>query len=461
MRCNRLAAMLLPAMVLTTMSLPTMGLLTTATSWGQVSVREADLRVEVRPQHVAGRMADDLSAAAAAYQRHEYTLQPDGNLLGKVQTIDDAGSSIPARVRLYFLRRGAVVTHSLPDEQGSFQASGLTPGYYSVVAAGQGGFSAVAVRILPPPERPEPPKANTIGQSKTVSLQNVVSIPLNVSTIQPIDVRPAFYLAQRYVPGMSNVPTPYSEASRNRSLPVGGDRTAAQARGTNVQNASADSSELTALSEASLEAYEKAQYPLNADGSLSGQLRMVDETGAPLPANVRLFFLRAGRVVTQTAVDASGRFVTQQLEPGYYSVVAAGPSGFAASGVRVVAHVQRLPVPKTNTISNTRTISMSQTEGVPLNMAPIPVQDVSQTQQIAQQENPGGVGDAPPPPPTDTAGGMAAGGGGSGGGGGGGLGGAVAGALLAGGIAGGIGAASGDGDGTTVTTTTSNSPTMP
>jgi len=419
---------------------------------------------------VADRKAEELSAAAAAYQRHEYALQADGNLLGKVQTIDDGGSAIPARVRLYFVRGGAVVTHALPDEQGTFQASGLTPGYYSVVAAGQGGFAAVAVRILPPPQRPEPPKANTIGRTKTASFANaaeqpVVSIPLSVSAIQPIDVRPAFYLAQRYVPGMSPVATPYSPASRNRARPTGNQTAAVQRGGpagvSNIQAVSADSTELTALNEAALEAYEKHQFPANVDGTLSGQLRMVDSAGTLLPADVQLFFLHAGRVVANAEVQSSGQFTTGPIQPGYYSVVAAGPSGFAATGIRVVPPTQRLPVPKASTISNTRSISAMQIDTIPLNMAPIPTQDVAQTQEIAQQENPGGVGDTPPPAGTPPlAGGGMAGGGGGGGGGLGGLGGAVAGAALAGGIAGGISAASDNGGGT-VTTTTSNSPSSP
>jgi hypothetical protein len=419
-------------------------------------------------ERLANREADELSAAAAAYQRHEYRLQPDGNLLGKAHTIDTTGTSIPARVRLYFIREGAVVTHAVPDEQGMFQASGLTAGYYSVVAAGQGGFSAVAVRILPPPERPEPPKANTIGRTKTVAFEpaptpHVVSIPLNVSAIQPIDVRPAFFLAQRYVPGMS-VPTPYPASYRSPSRPMQGNQTVQRGSGANVRPVSADNAELTALSEAAAEAYEKSEFPTNPDGTLSGQLRLVDPSaGSQKPVDVTLYFLRGGRVVTRSQVDAGGRFATERLEPGYYSVVAVGPSGFAAAGIRVVAAVQPLPVPKTNTISNTRTTSV-QVGGIPLNLAPVPLQDVSQTQQIAQQESPGGVGDQPPaggPPP---GGGGPVGGGGGGGAGGGGLGGLAAGAALAGGIAGGIAAASNNGGGggtTTVTTTTSNSPTSP
>jgi hypothetical protein len=455
MRCNRLVAFVSPAI----------GLLAAANASAQAPIVQADLRIDARPQVVADRKAEELSAAAAAYQRHEYALQSDGNLLGKVQTIDDAGTAVPSRVRLYFVRRGTVVTHALPDEQGSFQAAGLTPGYYSVVAAGQGGFAAVAVRILPPPERPEPTKANTIGRTKTASFENtaqpVISIPLSVSAIQPIDVRPAFYLAQRYVPQMNPVATPYSPASRPSALPSG-DRTASARKGSvNAQAVSADTLAVAALNEATLEAYEKSQFPLNIDGRLSGQLRMVDDASGP--ADVRLFFLHAGRVVGQADVQPNGSFVTSPLQPGYYSVVAAGPSGFAARGIRVVAATQRLPEPKANTISNTRNASAMQFENIPLNMSPAPITDVSQIQQIAQQDNPGGVGDAPPPagaPPF--AGGAPAGGGGGGGGGGlGGLGGAVAGAALAGGIAGGISAASDNGDGTNTTTTTSNSPTTP
>jgi hypothetical protein len=458
-------------------------------AWGQAPIRETHFRLELRQQPIADRRAEELSAAAAAYQRHEYALQNDGNLLGKVQTVDDLGPLIPARVRLYFVRRGAVVTHALPDETGTFQATGLSPGYYSVVAAGQGGFSAVAVRILPPPERPEPPKANTIGQTTTIARekavndgekaannrgvrQSIVPIPLNLSTIQPIDVRPAFYLAQRYVPGMALVSTPYRPASPNSPGPSNQTVRRAPAVGApsikarTVAADSSDTSELTALTEAAVEAYERHQFPTNPDGTLSGQLRMVDTAGTSVPANVMLFFLRGGQVVSQANVQANGNFATQPLEPGYYSVVAAGPSGFAAAGLRVVASVQPLPVPKANTISNTRTISEMQNGGIPLNLAPIPVDDISQIQEIAQVENPGGIagalagGTVPPAGGAALAGGTV--GGAAAGGAGGGLG-ALVGAGLAAGVGGGIAAATdgGGGGSTSITTTVTNSPTTP
>lgn len=476
MRFNRLVALVSPAIGVLGVAVG-QAVFVPEQAWGQAPIREADLRIDSGPRQVSGprqaleqrtamRAADDLSAAAAAYQRHEYALQADGNLLGKVHTIDSVGSVTPARVRLTFVHNGQVVGRAQSDEQGTFQASGLSPGYYSVVAAGQSGFSAVAVRILPPPERPEPPKANTIGRSKTVAFENgaqpaagVVSIPLNVSAIQPIDVRAAFYLAQRYVPGMNAAPTPYSASYRNPPRPQVGNKMAAGRQGANAQAVSADT-EGTALSEAALDAYERSEFPSNPDGTLSGQLRMVNDAGTMIPADVMLFFLRGGRVAARAQVDGSGRFTTDRLEAGYYSVVAAGPSGFAAAGIRVVPAVQPLPVPKANSISQTRMIS-AQAGGIPLNLAPVPVQDVAQVQEIAQQDNPGGVGDTPPAGGAPILGGGGPAGGGGGGGGGLGLGAA---ALLAAGIGGGIAAAAGGDDGgggTTVTTTTSNSPSSP
>ncbi|MGQ9574323.1 MAG: carboxypeptidase regulatory-like domain-containing protein [Thermoguttaceae bacterium] len=76
-------------------------------------------------------------------------LHVDGNLAGRVSSLDASGNRVPARAQISFFRNGEVVAVAHSDEQGRFQVTGLEPGVYSVVASGAEGFAAVSVQVLP------------------------------------------------------------------------------------------------------------------------------------------------------------------------------------------------------------------------------------------------------------------------------------------------------------------------
>jgi hypothetical protein len=166
-------------------------------SQAQAPVRSADLARAADGLVAAGELdREEIAAEDAWYDRHELSLGVDGNLPGNLRVFDDNGKLIPARVKLYFLQAGKVVSQSTPNDDGDFQAVGLKPGTFSLVAAGQSGFAALGVRILPPPERPEPPKANTIGRIREVSQPGAnAGLHLNISIIPSVDVQPAFGIA--------------------------------------------------------------------------------------------------------------------------------------------------------------------------------------------------------------------------------------------------------------------------
>lgn len=429
----------------------------------QVRATNADLVAE-RVVNRSALSASEMENVADAYQRHEYTLQADGNLAGKIMVFDSSGASLPARVKLYFLRDSEVVSQSMPDEYGTFQAANLQPGQYALVAAGQSGFAAVGIRVLPPPERPEAPKANTIGRARTISQPVPATIPMTTYAIQAIDVQPAFYLAQQYVPGLSTMslqPNPYVPAPpANRDVPYLRSATNGSAPASLAADTNGDANERSTTAEAALKAYENHEFPLDANGKLSGQLRSFDASGRLVPADVRLFFIREGRVISQTPVDAAGGFEIGNLSAGYYSLVAAGRSGFAALGVRVLPAPDRPQAPKASTIGQLRNVSL-QPGGlrIPLNVSPINPAATQTSFQLAQQQGTGGL-QTPPSTPFGNAplGGTPGGGGGGLGGGGGGFGGAGAlGAMLgAGGLAAGLSNNNGGTSSSTTTTASQN-----
>ncbi len=75
-----------------------------------------------------------LGAGINSQRFHAVYLRVDGNLAGRVSVIDGSGRLIPARATITFMRDGRVVTAVRSDEMGNFQAVGLRPGPYSVIA---------------------------------------------------------------------------------------------------------------------------------------------------------------------------------------------------------------------------------------------------------------------------------------------------------------------------------------
>ncbi|MGC3968232.1 MAG: hypothetical protein QM775_12930 [Pirellulales bacterium] len=349
------------------------------TSQAQALTGAADTMAE------SGASLDRLrSAAYSAFTRQEYALQPDGNLRGKVQAVDTAGSLTPARVKLFFVRHGEIISQASPDTQGVFQVGGLAPGYYSVISQGDSGFSSVGVKVVAPPEKSEAPKANTIGRTREVSLAKVEgpgADSLNIVVVKAGDVSAAWGVA-RMMNGMPGSPMA-SVATTGTNRLVSANEKANEA----VEAVQYDDELLIA-------AYERGTFTLRPDGKISGKLMMFDNSGNYVVApNMPAFFLRDGRVVAQTRSDASGNYEVS-LSPGYYSFVTAGFDRFGAAGITVTAPPAGEQVPT------------SPVKSISFNAA---------TRQPGQQPGPGGggggQGDA------NAAGGGGAGGGGFAGGG--------------------------------------------
>ncbi len=78
-------------------------------------------------------------------------LSSDGLLPGRFSFVDSAtGVQVAAeRLTISFLQNGKIIARARPGVGGVFQASGLTPGIYSMIASGPDGFLATAVSVLP------------------------------------------------------------------------------------------------------------------------------------------------------------------------------------------------------------------------------------------------------------------------------------------------------------------------
>jgi len=93
------------------------------------------------PSHEAATMETSL-------QHHTVTLEPDGSVPGRLNlaTVSTRGGS-SGPMTAFLIRSGAVVRQAPVSADGSFRFSKVTPGTYSFVTAGAGGFSAFSVVI--------------------------------------------------------------------------------------------------------------------------------------------------------------------------------------------------------------------------------------------------------------------------------------------------------------------------
>ncbi|OHB70353.1 MAG: hypothetical protein A2V70_08395 [Planctomycetes bacterium RBG_13_63_9] len=97
-------------------------------------------------------MAQDAGAptdGASGAQSRTVHQQVDGYVAGRVSIHNPSGNLEPARVKLSFVQNGNVIASVRSDEWGRFQANGLKPGVYSVIATGEQGLAILAVTIHP------------------------------------------------------------------------------------------------------------------------------------------------------------------------------------------------------------------------------------------------------------------------------------------------------------------------
>ena len=81
------------------------------------------------------------------------------------------------------------------------------------------------------------------------------------------------------------------------------------------------------------------QIQLGADGSLEGQINLLDpRTGRhQVIQDLTLHFLKDGSVIGATQVSSSGEFRMDGLEPGIHAVVTTGRDGVLALGIDLLA----------------------------------------------------------------------------------------------------------------------------
>lgn len=380
---------------------------------------------------------------------HRVQLAEDGLLPGRLSLIDPAAGDRIAveEIVVHFVRNGTIVSVVEPGVGGVFQARGLTPGIYSVIAAGPSGLLASAVEIAPPLRRDAVIEAQQGQGAARLALATALEIRGN-----PI---PARHLAHALPLIRTRLSIDEFSSAADRRSQSGTERAPAT-EAFEEDGAKIGTEGPPVVQTGTADALHAVH--LRTNGQIGGTVRRLDAAnGRPIHfADTDVYIIQDDGVTGRTQTDEQGRFLLQGARPGVASFVAIGRAGFAAFSFEV-----RPPEdPSAHNLNqgtdrNFTQVAFIQNEGLEIasasqvDAALVDPADFALAQNIIDEFSPDDVLLAPPPPVPFPTGPVGFGGGGFGGGGGGGVGGGglfggnLGGLLLGAGVGAGVGAAIG------------------
>ena len=216
-----------------------------------------------------------------AKRSHTISLNDSGNVEGRIATIE-AGSKANglSDLQVFLISDGEVKHETKSDSDGLFSLIGVDEGVYSFVATGENGFAAYGVRVV------------ENGVDSSVNLIEAAAVSPNTSVVKQL---------------------------MDGELP-------AQVASAVLENAT--------VSETASNTVGSNKVTLS-DGTLVGHvIPMLGDVSAANGTSV--YIIKNNQQVAEAQTDASGSFSVDDLEPGVYDFVAAGPTGFAAVSFEAV-----------------------------------------------------------------------------------------------------------------------------
>lgn len=285
---------------------------------------EAIVRVRVKEAaweaFEASKLQDD-SPLSDTLRAHWITTNKDGNLDGRISAIvPNPTSTVPIeKLDVALLKNGKRIRDTATDYDGKFVLKNVEPGNYTLIAAGQNGFLAYGVNVLPKLEEFDALNKNTnvdrqkLRQAFYVSHFNLPQDSVVVESLQ-IDaaaVPPEFNTLERicnnYLPEAAEIVT---RTDKDDAKAIG--------KATNIRGG--------------------FKHPLTADGSLEGRIQPIS-TGEGEEAklsDMNIFLIRDDVELARVTVEENGKFKIENVMAGVYSLVAAGKDGFAALSLELV-----------------------------------------------------------------------------------------------------------------------------
>lgn len=129
-----------------------------------------------------GNSSDPDAASGSVLTHHQFQLQADGSLNGRVRVLQPT-TGRPLKMSAFLLRNGDQIREVSVDPDGTFRFEATEPGVYSFVTAGLDGFAAFAIDVLAA-NKPVADQANP-GEHIPVGLQLAGTTELSVPLSSP------------------------------------------------------------------------------------------------------------------------------------------------------------------------------------------------------------------------------------------------------------------------------------
>ena len=287
---------------------------------------ERVFRVSVNKEAAASlssTISQDEEPVNETLRAHWTTTNEEGNLEGRISGIEpNQAVTFPIeKLNVALLKDGEKVRNSITDVDGKFVLKDVEPGVYTLLASGRNGFLAYGVQVLPKLEDFNILDNDGEARFKTekskwsyyVSYFNLPQDALVADELQ-IDaaaVPPQFStlkrISQNYLPSAL-------------SIAINGD----------------DKDDKATEKAAKIKGGFK--LALSETGSFQGRVQPIATEDGKLGklSEMNVFLIQDDIEAARVAVQENGKFEIENVEPGVYSIVAAGKDGFAALSLELV-----------------------------------------------------------------------------------------------------------------------------
>ena len=269
---------------------------------------------------LAASKAQDEEPLSDTLRAHWITTNDEGNLTGRISAIEPSQSvTVPIeQLNVSLLKKGEKIRTSTTDDDGKFLLEDVQPGVYTLVASGQNGFLAYGVNVLPKLELFDALEKNTQLDPREKKAFYVSHFKLPQDAV----------IAEELQIDAAAVPPEFSTLQRisRNYLPS-----------ATALNIGRDLNDAKAISKAT-DIKGGFKYPLTDDGKLEGRIQPIaTDDGKPAKlSDMNIFLIQDDVEAARVTVEENGKFEIEDIEPGVYSLIAAGEDGFAALSLELV-----------------------------------------------------------------------------------------------------------------------------
>jgi len=221
------------------------------------------------------------SGLISVQRSHTISLNESGSIEGRVATID-AGSQANglSDLKVFLVNNGEIQAETVTDIDGLFSLSNIGEGVYSFVATGKSGFAAYGVRVV------------ASNGSDSINVMEAAAVSPQAAVVKQI--------LQKQLPSdIAQEIMDNAVVSEEASRVVGSNKVSV-----------------------------KDGVLVGHVVPMLGKVALVDGTS--------IFLIQNDQQVAEVIADETGSFAIEDVEPGVYDFVAAGPTGFAAVSFEAV-----------------------------------------------------------------------------------------------------------------------------